>query len=112
MFKKIKDHLEWARVGCDWENMERDESCRVGGRAVCYPDGYDNVKIVGPQANIPFWLYFITYHAFEQVLWSMRHAMCHYRGHHMVDHSFVGPETAYDSYCCSRCGWSFEHTYY
>ena len=48
----------------------------------------------------------------ELVSWSIRHVVCHFKGHDIIDESFAGPETGYDSFYCDRCGWSFDHTYY
>lgn len=43
--------------------------------------------------------------------YTMR-AVCRLFGHEMVDESCIGPDSGTESHYCSRCGWSWEHTYY
>jgi CRISPR/Cas system CSM-associated protein Csm3 (group 7 of RAMP superfamily) len=44
------------------------------------------------------------------LIWS--HLCCDLFGHRMKSTSYATPETAVDSYHCTRCGMSFTHTYY
>ena len=38
---------------------------------------------------------------------------CKIKGHDMQDDgSYAGPNSGVDSYCCSRCGYSWTHTHY
>ena len=38
--------------------------------------------------------------------------ICRVFGHKWVDTSYGGPNTGWDSGHCTRCGFSFHHTYY
>ena len=109
MLAWIKKEIEWARVGWNYENYERSLARQYGSR----PD-FDGecMTQMGPQANVPFWLYLITYHLQEVVIHGMRAIVCHYKGHDMFDTGYGGPETGWDSGECLRCGWSYHHTYY
>lgn len=37
---------------------------------------------------------------------------CEVAGHAYADHSQFGPDSGAEHICCTRCGWSFSHTYY
>ena len=111
MLKWMKRELEWASVGHYWENSERKAARQYGSRLIWW-DENDPPKVIGPQPDVPFWLYIITMHLPYQLLWWVKGLVCNYKGHDVTDNSFVGPETGYESYHCVRCGWSFEHTYY
>ncbi len=112
MLKWLKSHLAWAHVGWECENNDRAMARHEGARPLYRDDNYDNVTQIGPQANVPFWLYLITYHVAIQIGWAIRSSVCHFKGHDIEDNSYAGPETGYDSFHCVRCGWSLEHTYY
>lgn len=51
---------------------------------------------------------------FGRLLWMFKSWQCRQFGHgkHWVDESYGGPDNGADGGYCSRCGFSFHHTYY
>lgn len=49
------------------------------------------------------WCYITTY---------IRAWQCKHFGHKYVSNSWAGPDTGGEEHYCTRCGYSWEHTYY
>lgn len=50
-------------------------------------------------------LYYFTKHLIDRTI-------CHFFDHNLVDDSCFGPDSGTETVFCSRCGWSWSHTYY
>jgi hypothetical protein len=38
--------------------------------------------------------------------------ICHFFNHNLRDDSCIGPDSGTETITCTRCGWSWSHTYY
>lgn len=109
-FPKLSERLLiWnEEIDMDWsyENYDR-RNLREYGTA-----GYGHEGI-GPQPDIPRWLYVMWYYLPAKTSFNIRCLICKWRGHDIVSNgSYASPESAVDYFECRRCGGSWSHVYY
>lgn len=102
----MKQFLKQARIAHSWM---RGEYQAYGYVVTSYSEGGTPNKF-RETAPLPFWLFLIgeaartAWHAW--IAWG-----CDHDGT-WVDTSSFGPDSGTESGHCSRCGFSFDHTYY
>lgn len=90
---------------------EAKEAAQDALQDLCY-DGRDKAVHFRERHRQAYMLWYVVVAVWQRIERFAARNRCALEGHEWVDTSNIGPESGVESGHCTRCSFSFHHTYY